>query len=243
MTVSTFTPLQIILERINAACVSARRDPREVQLVMVSKTVPAERLKAMLENPYGQCVLGENKAQELKAKAQYFEGLSEDNTSRLTPEWHFIGYLQSNKIKDMLPYTHLLHSLDRWSLAQKLQNKLEATGQILPVLLQVNAALEDTKSGVLPDEALDFLERVNTLDRLSVQGFMTIGANSPQEAVVRDSFKRLADIRHQARELGSLAPQNQALPHLSMGMSGDFEWAIAAGATLVRVGSAIFGSR
>jgi PLP dependent protein len=243
MTPSVFSPLQTLLDRIHAACLSAKRDPHEVQLVMVSKTVPAEHLSAILDNPYGQYVLGENKAQELKAKAEYFDALPEAKAPLQTPQWHFIGYLQSNKIKDMLPYTCLLHSLDRWSLAQKLQNKLQQMDQTLPVLLQVNAAREDTKSGVMPEEALEFLERVNTLDRLSVQGFMTIGAHSVHEETVRDSFKRLAQIRAQARELGSLAPQNQTLPHLSMGMSGDFEWAIAEGATLVRVGSAIFGAR
>lgn len=241
MTYADIAPLQTVLKRIRAACVSAKREPHEVQLVMVSKTVPAERLHAMLNNPYGQHVLGENKAQELKAKAEHFKTLSQ--TPQEKPQWHFIGYLQSNKIKDMLPYTQLLHSLDRWSLAQKLQHKLEAVDQTLPVLLQVNAAQEDTKSGVMPNGALDFLERVNTLDRLVVQGFMTIGAHSPHEQVVRDSFKRLADIREQARALGALAPQNQQLPHLSMGMSGDFEWAIEEGSTLVRVGSAIFGAR
>lgn len=238
-----FANLAHILQRITAACIHAQRDPREVQLVMVSKTVPVERLHAILHNPYGQCILGENKAQELKAKAQYFEGLAPEHEAAATPQWHFIGALQSNKIKDMLPYTQLLHSLDRWSLAQKLQNKLQKNNQTLSVLLQVNAAQEDSKSGVMPSEALDFLERVNTLDRLIVKGFMTIGAHSPHETVVRDSFKRLAEIRAQARMLGSLAPQNQDLPHLSMGMSGDFEWAIETGATLVRVGSAIFGDR
>lgn len=243
MTHSDFKPLQTVLKRIASACLGAKRSPDEVQLVMVSKTVSAERLHTMLNNPCGQYVLGENKAQELRAKAEYFETLPEANPPLHKPQWHFIGYLQSNKIKDMLPHTHLLHSLDRWSLAQKLQHKLEASAQTLPVLIQVNAAQEDTKSGVMPHEALDFLERVNTLDRLQVQGFMTIGAHSPHEQVVRDSFKRLAEIREQARSLGSLAPQNQALPHLSMGMSGDFEWAIEEGATLVRVGSAIFGAR
>lgn len=235
--------LEKVLQRITAACVKAQREPHEVQLVMVSKTVPVERLHAILKNPYHQCVLGENKAQELKDKAQYFESLSEEEAEGPKPQWHFIGALQSNKIKEMLPYTHLLHSLDRESLAQKIQKKLAESDQYLDVLLQVNAAQEDTKSGVMPSEALEFLERVNTLDRLIVKGFMTIGAHSPNEGVVRDSFKRLAEIRAQARGLNSLAPQNKDLPHLSMGMSGDFESAIEAGSTLIRVGNAIFGSR
>ncbi len=235
---TAFEGLKQILDRIEARCQQAGRDPAEVQLVMVSKTVPAERLSEFLANPYQQpCVFGENKAQELKAKAQAL------SSHHAAPHWHFIGHLQSNKIKDVLPHIALLHTLDRLSLAQKLQDKLERMERKLDVLIQVNAAREDTKSGVLPEEALELLLRVNEMPQLVVQGFMTIGAHSPDEQEVKDSFKRLADIRQQARELPGLRPENQSLPHLSMGMSGDFEWAIEAGATLVRVGSAIFGAR
>lgn len=234
-----FSALEHILRRMQTACERAQRAPETVQLVMVSKTVPVERLADMLNNPYQQCIFGENKAQELQAKASYFQ-VHKRNPS---PEWHFIGHLQSNKIKDMLPYTQLLHSLDRWSLAQKLDRKLQAENKTLSVLIQVNAAREDSKSGVAPEQTLELVRRVNELESLSIQGLMTIGAHSNNENEVRDSFKRLADLREQASSLPDLAPQNQELPHLSMGMSGDFEWAIEEGATLVRVGSAIFGSR
>lgn len=234
----TFQGLKQILDRIEARCHQAGRDPTEVQLVMVSKTVPIERLQLFLDNPYQQpCIFGENKAQELKSKAP---ALSHSQTA---PRWHFIGHLQSNKIKDVLPHIELLHALDRLSLAQKLQDKLAVEGRQLDVLIQVNAAREDTKSGVMPEYALELLQRVNEMPQLVVRGFMTIGAHSPNPQRVKDSFKHLADIREQARDLPALRPENQDLKHLSMGMSGDFEWAIDAGATLVRVGSAIFGTR
>ena len=235
---TAFEGLKQILDRIEARCHQAGRDPADVQLVMVSKTVPVERLQVFLNNPYQQpCIFGENKAQELKSKAL------ELRHSQAAPRWHFIGHLQSNKIKDVLPHIELLHALDRLSLAQKLQDKLAAEGRQLDVLIQVNAAREDTKSGVLPEDALELLQRINEMPQLVVQGFMTIGAHSPDPQQIKDSFQRLADIREQARSCTSLRPENQQLKHLSMGMSGDFEWAIDAGATLVRVGSAIFGTR
>lgn len=238
MTKPAFEGLQQIIARIESCCHQAQRDPRSVQLVMVSKTVSAERLSHYLDNPHLQpCVFGENKAQELKSKAEALKTMSPG------ARWHFIGHLQSNKIKDVLPYIDLLHSLDRLSLAQKLHQKLLLQARQLPVLIQVNAAREDSKSGVLPEQALEFLQRVNDLPQLQIQGFMTIGAHSNNPQTVKDSFQRLADLREQARELTSLRPENQPLPHLSMGMSGDFEWAIEAGATLIRVGSAIFGDR
>ncbi len=231
--------LKSILQRMDKACVQAQRSPQDVQLVLVSKTVPAERLETVLRHVAAQGIVeqpifGENKAQELRAKAAYFESKS------LQPRWHFIGALQSNKIKDMLPHTVLLHSLDRLSLAQKLHKKLQQQQRKLPVLIQVNAAREDSKSGVLPEHALEFVKQVDALDTLELQGFMTIGAHTPDVTRIRDSFKCLADLRAQARALDL---KNTELPHLSMGMSGDFEIAIEEGATLIRVGSAIFGKR
>ena len=220
--------LKQVRARMAEACQRSGRSPEAVQLIMVSKTVPLERLKTYLDAT-APVIFGENKAQAPELAAH--PG---------APAWHFIGALQSNKIKDILPYTDLLHSMDRFSLAEKLHKKLTAQGRRLPVLIQVNAAREDTKSGVMPGEALELIQRVAELDTLHIQGLMTIGANTSHEPTVRDSFKRLAELRHQARELALPDP---SLPHLSMGMSGDFEWAIEEGATLVRVGSAIFGAR
>lgn len=212
------------------ACQRAQRDPHSVRLIMVSKTVSSQRLRRALDS--GQSHFGENKAQELRPKA-----LELADTSA---QWHFIGHLQSNKIKDVLPHICLLHSLDRFSLATKLQNKLASQDRELAVLIQVNSSYEDAKSGVLPEQALDLIQQVAELPRLHIRGLMTIGLWGGSEQQTRDCFRRLREVQQQARELQLPGAH---FDELSMGMSGDFEWAIEEGATLVRVGSAIFGAR
>ncbi|MGV3523795.1 MAG: YggS family pyridoxal phosphate-dependent enzyme [Candidatus Sericytochromatia bacterium] len=217
-----------VAARIQAACQRVSRSPDSARLIVVSKTVPVPRLREALAA--GAFLLGENKAQELREKAPQ---LLETGV-----QWHFIGQLQTNKIKDILPWTALLHSLDRLELAQKLSTRLVALGRELPVLVQVNTSAEDSKAGVEPAAALELLKRVADLPGLKLQGLMTIGRLGGSELQTRDCFRRLVDLQQ--------AAQNHDLPplyELSMGMSGDFEWALEEGATLVRVGSAIFGER
>lgn len=216
--------------RIHQACHRAGRPPQDVNLILVTKTVPHERIREALLT--GECLLGENKAQELREKAPALK----DTPAR----WHFIGQLQSNKLKDVLPWVEMIHSIDRLSLAEKLNQRLTEENRRLPVLLQVNTSYEASKAGVAPEQALELLQRVAELPALQLRGLMTIGALSEDEQTVRDSFRRLAELRDRARQLPLPEPE---LPELSMGMSGDFEWAIEEGATLVRVGSAIFGAR
>lgn len=217
-----------VTARMQAACQRASRSPASVRLIVVSKTVPVPRLREALAA--GAFLLGENKAQELREKAPQLLDTG--------AHWHFIGQLQTNKIKDILPWTDLLHSLDRLELAQKLSARLVALGRELPVLVQVNTSAEDSKAGVDPADALELLKRVADLPGLKLQGLMTIGGLGGTELQTRDCFRRLVELQQ--------AAQNHDLPplfELSMGMSGDFEWAIEEGATLVRVGSAIFGER
>ncbi|MBF2052962.1 MAG: YggS family pyridoxal phosphate-dependent enzyme [Candidatus Sericytochromatia bacterium] len=216
--------------RIAAACLRAGRPREAVQLVLVSKTVALETLLAA--HTAGARIFGENKAQELKQKASQWPA------SAAAPEWHFIGHLQSNKIKDVLPWIRLLHSLDRPSLAEKLSQALQQRGQTLPVLVQVNTSAESSKSGVPPAEALGFMQQVSQLPGLSLQGLMTIGPLGTDEATTRQCFRQLRQLQQAGREA-----LNLPLNSLSMGMSGDFEWAIEEGATLIRVGSAVFGPR
>lgn len=220
--------LASVTARIQAACQRAARSPDSVRLIVVSKTVSVPRLREVLAA--GAVILGENKAQELREKAPQLAGSG--------VRWHFIGQLQTNKIKDMLPWTELLHSLDRLELAQKISARLLAAGRELPVLVQVNTSGEDSKAGVAPAEALELLKRVAELPGLRLQGLMTIGLLGGNEAQTRDCFRRLVALQQEAQ-----AQDLPPLPELSMGMSGDFEWAIEEGATLVRVGSAIFGAR
>lgn len=216
--------------RIAAACQKVSRPPEAVQLILVSKTVPAAVLRDALQA--GGLIFGENKAQELKHKAVELQ----DTAIR----WHFIGHLQSNKIKDILPSVEMIHSVDNLALAQKLNQRLQEKNQKLAVLVQVNTSYEDSKSGVSPEHALELLKQVSELPQIQLHGLMTIGALSQDEQRVRDCFKRLRELSQQAQQLKLFASEH---PELSMGMSGDFEWAIEEGATLVRVGSAIFGAR
>lgn len=218
-----------IKERMAQACVRSGRKPDRVRLVMVSKTIALPEIRIALES--GEFLLGENKAQELRSKAPELQ----DTPAR----WHFIGHLQSNKIKDVLPWVEMIQSVDRLSLAQKLSQKLSAEGRSLPILVQVNTSYEDQKSGVLPEEAPELLQRIAELPGLELKGLMTIGLLNGNESQTRDCFRRLREVQAQAQEQ---LPEAE-LSELSMGMSGDYLWAIEEGATLVRVGSAIFGLR
>lgn len=215
--------------RILSACQRAQRPRESVKLILVSKTVAPERLR--LAQAAGADSFGENKAQELKSKAGQWPG-------PVSPKWHFIGHLQSNKIKDVLPWIHMLHALDRLSLAQKLSQYLHNQNQTLPVLIQVNTSAESSKFGVRPDQALELIEQVSQMPGLALQGLMTIGRLGADETCVRQGFVQLRQLQQTAQRVLGLP-----LPELSMGMSGDFEWAIEEGATLIRVGRAVFGSR
>lgn len=222
--------VQTVRTQITEACQRTGRNPQDVRLVMVSKTVAVSQIRQALSS--GECLLGENKAQELRDKAPELQ----DSPAR----WHFIGHLQSNKIKDVIPWAEMIQSVDRLSLAQKLSKKLQEQQQTMPILIQVNTSFEDNKSGILPAEALDLIQRVAELPALAIQGLMTIGLWGGTEAQTRDCFKRLREVQAQAQALDLPDP---SLRELSMGMSGDYIWAIEEGATLVRVGSAIFGAR
>ena len=172
-----------------------------------------------------------NRVQEVRPK---FEALED-----LRYERHFIGHLQSNKINALVPYISCLETLDRLSLARKLQNRLAGEGETLEVLVQVNTSGEPTKAGLDPDEVEPFIRTIAGLDALKVRGLMTIGLNAEPE-VARPSLASLREIAGRIREENI---EGVAMEELSMGMTGDLEVAIEEGSTIVRVGSAIFGSR
>ena len=223
--------LQHILDRIERACIAHNRDPKEVKLLLATKTVPATRIRLALQ--MGQTLLGENKVQEIKEK---YEDLLD-----LKPTQHFIGHLQTNKIKDILKYNiSCVHSIDRLDLAIKLHQRLSLENKTMDVLIQVNTSNEESKFGIAPEEALELIQQVATLDRLHIKGLMTIGLFSSEEAKIRPCFQLLKKIQQEAV---ALSIPNVEMNELSMGMSGDLEIAIAEGATIVRVGTAIFGQR
>ena len=212
--------------QIATACARAGRDPGDVTLLAVSKGHPPESIAAAVE--LGQFCFGENKVQEARGKI-----LLSPSRAR----WHFIGHLQSNKCRDAVQLFEMIQSVDSLALAQELNKWADKIGKTMPVLLEVNPG-EATKFGFKADAVLENLEAINALPRLELHGLMTIAPWSPTPERARPVFQRL-------RELKSECEQQLGVPlgHLSMGMSGDFEVAIEEGATIVRVGTALFGDR
>jgi len=222
--------LKDIQDRIKKACLASGRSVSEVKLLLATKTIAADKIIDALSE--GKNLVGENKVQELKAKYQY---LSDKNI-----EFHFIGHLQTNKIKDVLKFADCIESVDRIELVEKLHERLKLENRKLNIFLQVNTSYEESKFGIDPQNAIDFAKEVSKYDTLNVKGLMTIGLFSAGKEKVRKCFKLLKDIQNQIQNLNL---QNFDLQELSMGMSNDFETAIEEGATIVRVGSAIFGDR
>lgn len=222
--------LDAVWRRIDAACERAGRPSDDVRLLLATKTVDPGRIRLAIKA--GATLVAENRVQEVRPK---FEALED-----LEYERHFIGNLQSNKINALVPYVSCIQSVDRWSLAKKLQSRLDREGEQREVLLQVNTSGEESKFGLAPEEAADFARRVADLDALRIRGLMTIGlfAADPEDA--RPSLRRLREVRDEIRELGL---DGVSMDELSMGMSGDMEVAIEEGATIVRVGTAVFGRR
>ncbi|ROS27768.1 YggS family pyridoxal phosphate-dependent enzyme [Cellulomonas sp. PhB150] len=223
--------LAVVRRRVVDAAVTAGRDPAEVQLLLASKTMSVEAVAAALaadedrEPGLARVVLGENRVQELVAKAP--------ELVHLEPTWHVIGPLQSNKVNAALRWASCVESVASLDLATRLAARADA----LDVMVQVNVSDEPTKHGVAAHEAVDVALAVAALHGLRLVGLMTVGANSTDDAVVRDGYARLRDLRD---EVAASVPTATGL---SMGMSRDLEPAIAEGATTVRIGSAVFGAR
>lgn len=214
-------------ERIATACGRVDRDPASVQLVAVSKTHSADTVRAAAD--LGLNVFGESKIQEAKLKIS--------NCPR-NLSWHLIGHLQSNKARDAVRLFQMIHSVDSFHLAEEVNTCAERQSKSMPILIQVNVSGEASKFGYSPDALLEDFNRLNELDRLEIHGFMTMAPWSSEPEKARGHFRRLRELRDECQQILG-AP----LPELSMGMSGDFEPAIEEGATLVRVGTGIFGGR
>jgi pyridoxal phosphate enzyme (YggS family) len=218
---------QSIQQRIAAACARAGRAPGSVTLIAVSKTHPPEAVVEAAK--LGQMTFGENKVQEAKAKIPLCPG-------RL--RWHMLGHLQTNKCRDAVALFEMIQSVDSFYLAEELSKRAEQASKNLPILLEVNIVGEASKFGYKPEKVLEDLERINALPRLEIHGLMTVPPWTPTPEKVRPVFQKLRELKTECEQkLG--AP----LPHLSMGMTGDFEIAIEEGATIVRIGTALFGER
>ncbi|KAB2940668.1 MAG: YggS family pyridoxal phosphate-dependent enzyme [Hyphomicrobium sp.] len=227
---SVAASLAAVRARITRAAEQSGRSPDAVRLVLATKTVPPERILEAVEA--GQVHLAENRVQEGRAKAVALA----DRPIR----WSMIGHLQTNKVKDALRFVDEVQSLDRLTLAKTLDGYLQRLGRPLDVLVQVNTSGEATKYGLPPHDVLPFLRELRAFASLRIRGFMTLGRFTPDVDEVRRCFRLLRTVRDAAREA---MPCGEALQELSMGMSGDFEAAIAEGATIVRVGQAVFGRR
>lgn len=222
--------INAVATRIRAAALAAGRDPKTIRLVAVSKTVPAARVRTAVEA--GIILMGENYIQEARDKI--------DALGDLDVSWHFIGHLQRNKAKYAVRLFDLIHAVDSIKLARELDKEAAKHGKVQAILVQVNTGKEATKSGVYAEEALTLVREAGRLPHLAVRGLMTLPPffNAPEK--VRPFFRELRELRDRLREE---ALPGVSMDELSMGMTGDFEAAIQEGATLVRIGTAIFGER
>jgi len=224
------TRLTALLARIQSAAAAAGRAGVGIRLVAVSKTFPSEAIRQAIAA--GVSDIGENYIQEARDKFEALQGTA--------VKWHFIGRLQTNKAKQAVRMFDLIHTLDSYKLALELDRYARRLHKIQPVLIQVNVAGEATKAGVAPEEALSLVRQAAALENIAVKGLMTMPPyfNAPEK--VRPFFAALRQLRDRIRheEIANIGMQE-----LSMGMTGDFEAAVAEGATLVRIGTALFGER
>jgi pyridoxal phosphate enzyme (YggS family) len=222
--------LQHIHLRIADAAAGCGRDPQGVRLVAVSKTVDAPRVAEAIDA--GVTILGENYIQEAREK---FKALIDRPA-----KWHFIGHLQSNKAKYAVRMFDLIHSVDSLKLATEIDKAAKKNGKRQAILIQVNISGEETKSGITEKDAIDTIRNVGRLENIHIRGLMTMPPYYDQPDLARPFFRRLAKLR---QRIEALHIPGVSMDELSMGMTGDFAVAIEEGATLVRIGTAIFGSR
>ena len=225
-----------IKKRVERICVNCGRNPSEIYIIAVSKTFPVEAVISALD--YNQLDFGENRVQELVQKQEALEG-------RIL-HWHLIGHLQSNKVKDIIPFVFLIHSVDSFKLAQKINAEAAKAGKVVRCLIQVNTTGEEQKSGCDIKHTLKLVKEISVLENIKVKGLMTIARimndekNESERNIVRQNFR---DLKEQFEEIRSLSLQNADMKYLSMGMSSDYDIAIEEGSNMLRIGSAIFGNR
>ncbi len=221
--------LQAFRERMARACERSQRDPSEIDLVAVTKTVDADRITAAIRA--GVRIVGENRVQEaLRKKPQV----------TVPAQWHMIGHLQTNKVRKALQIFDMVQSLDSLHLAAELDKQAEKLGRQIEVLIEVNTSGEASKFGVQPQETQIFIRELERFPRIVVKGLMTIGPLTDDEQRIRQSFRMLREL---FESLKSTDQPRVEMRHLSMGMTDDFEIAIEEGSNMVRIGRAIFGER
>lgn len=222
--------LDTIRGRIARACERSGRDPGEVTLVAIAKTFPSERIREAVRA--GVHDVGENYVQELLQKRDELAG---ENIT-----WHFVGHLQTNKVKNIAGWISLIHAVDSPDVVREIDRRAAAAGRTIECLIEVNTTGESSKFGLRPDQTAAFVAGLKGFEHVTIGGLMTIGPFLPDPEGSRPMFRRLREIRE---EIAGMRIPNAPMQRLSMGMTGDFEIAIEEGATLIRIGTAIFGPR
>ncbi len=228
---SLYENIEIIRERIHNAAIKANRDPKDIKLLAVTKTRSIEIIKEALSNNIE--FIGENKVQEAEDKIPNLVGKFK--------EFHFIGHLQSNKINKLMKLKPtLIHSIDKYSTANKLNNYLKQHSFTQDVLIEVNTSGEENKFGITPDETLPLIRSISQMENIKIKGLMTISMFTHDEKIIRSSFITLRELFN---KIVAAKIPNVEMKFLSMGMTNDFEIAIEEGANIIRIGTAIFGAR
>lgn len=220
-----------IRQKIREVCQKVGRNPEEITIVAVTKTVPVDKIKEAINAGIND--IGENRVQELLEKKSYIDI---ENV-----RWHFVGHLQTNKVKYIVDFVHLIHSVDSLKLALEIEKRAKRINRIVDVLIEVNTSGEKTKYGVKPEETTELVKQISeSCEFVRIKGLMTVAAYLPNPEDVRPMFKLL---RQLSDEIKKLDLKNVEMKHLSMGMSNDYWIAVEEGATIVRIGTAIFGPR
>lgn len=228
-TISIENNINLIRENIYESLKKAGRQNDEVKLIGVTKTVDIERINEAIELDILD--IGENKVQELVKKYDIIGN---------KVDYHMIGHLQTNKVRNIVGKTKLVHSLDRISLGKELDKRSKMNGIVTDVLVQVNVAAEDSKFGLKTNEVLNFIEEVLNLENIKIRGLMTIAPNTEDEKYLRMIFRTLFKLKE---DIINMKYNNLTMDYLSMGMTNDYKIAIEEGSNMIRVGSGIFGSR
>lgn len=219
---------EIVLDNIKKACERSGRNPEDITLISVTKTHGAELINEAIDA--GAKDIGENKAQELCNKYDDVKPV----------RWHFIGHLQTNKVKTIVDKVVMIHSVDSDKLASEIDKRAKSSGVVMDILVEINIGMEDSKSGATEEEARDLIKKIrDEYQNLRVRGLMCVPPITDNPENSRRYFRKLKDIFESIKELS----EDEYFDTLSMGMSGDYEVAIEEGATVVRVGTAIFGAR
>ena len=218
---------KVLIEDIGSTCRKFERDINDITLVAVSKTFPSEEVTELFKN--GHLDFGENKVQELRQKQEELKDLA--------IRWHLVGHLQTNKVKYIVDFIHIVHSVDSLKLAIEIDTLAKKRNKVIDILVQVNTSDEDQKSGIESADAKNLCREISGLENVRLKGLMTIGMFTDDEKIIRKNFITLRNL------FDELKPVHNNFEYLSMGMTSDYKIAIEEGANMLRIGSAIFGNR